>query len=495
MSIRDTLSVRVAAGLGAGLIGGIVYLWLAPTDVGTGAHIGLSALLGILFGWSSGERIHSPGAGFIWGAAFGLVWWLVGVLTIIPLLSGIGLGWTIGFARLAFPQLVGNLLAFGVVLGMSYSVLVAVLRRFSSRPSESSATPAPSGQARLPPAVRAMVIGGIGGLLGAWVFLRGIETAEFFPFAAGLIGAEGMMVGLFVHYSIGTIIGVSFGLLFHREVRGLGAGVIWGLAYGMLWWLIGPLTLAGWISAGGMAPPDWSLAAAEGAFPPLLAHLLYGALVGLFYALANKVWQALFVDSDPLNRSIEGAGTRSVRGALMGQAGGVLGGLLFTIVMVGIDALPNVASLVGAESRVVGFIVHLIVAVTIGTTYGLLFQRESADYGAAMAWGMSYGFLWWLVGTNTLFALILRLPLDWSAEAVISEYPALVGHLLYGASLGLLFHFLVRRYATPRRSNAPAESALGDTTPAAAPAAWTIVLLLGTLLPLLIRAGGEGVGY
>ena len=244
--------------------------------------------------------------------------------------------------------------------------------------------------------------------------------------------------------------------------------------------------------------PDWTLAAARAAFPALIAHLLYGAIVGLFYTLLNKLWQFLFVASDPLNRSLEGPGARGLRSILMGQAGGVIGGLLFTIVMVGVGMLPQVASLVGAESALAGFIVHLIIAVIIGSSYGLLFQRAAYSYGAGLAWGMVYGLLWWLVGAVTLFPIFLGQPADWSLPTVASLYPSLVGHLLYGTGLGLFFQYLARRYdhtllSQPRPGprgvhrvylvNPPGRQRTANTP---APALWAVVLILGIILPLLL---------
>jgi hypothetical protein len=178
----------------------------------------------------------------------------------------------------------------------------------------------------------------------------------------------------------------------------------------------------------------------------------------------------------------------------MGQAGGVVGGLLFTIVMVGIGALPQVASLVGANSAIAGFIVHLIIAVIVGSSYGLLFEREASSDGSGLAWGMMYGLLWWLVGALTLFPILLRQPVDWSLPMVASLYPALVGHLLYGAGLGLFFEILARRYDTlsgrtrPGMQGTPLTMALTrqGTAGTSAPALWAVTLVLGVVIPLLL---------
>ena len=62
----------------------------------------------------------------------------------------------------------------------------------------------------------------------------------------------------------------------------------------------------------------------------------------------------------------------------------MIGGLVFTIIMVRIGVLPAVARLVGASSPWTGFVVHLVIANLIGTSFGLLFLRRSFDLGSAL---------------------------------------------------------------------------------------------------------------
>ncbi len=497
ISIRN----RLLAGLLAGIVGGVMFGLLVPAPLGFGFNLVVSAVLGLLFGLTLGRHIRTPGSGLLWGEAFGLFWWLIGSLTLIPLLSGQGLAWTTTAVTQAFPLLLGQVVAFGSVLGLGTYLFIRLLTRMAPPHSHSQPTDGtfkrPMGQAIVPPLVQALIIGGFGGLFGSWLFAQGIEQAQFFPLVAQLMGSSSLVVGEWLHYLIGIVIGITFGLLFHHDVRGTGPGLVWGLSYGLIWWIIGPMTLMP-LLLGVETRPDWSLSAAQAAFSALIAHLLYGALVGLFYALANRVWQLLFVDSDPLNRPLEAAGARGLRAILMGQAGGLIGGLLFTVVMAGIGALPDVASLVGGTSIFAGFLVHLIISLIIGSSFGLLFQREAYSYGAGLAWGLAYGVLWWLLGAVTLFSVLLRQPVDWSLAAVTALFPALIGHLLYGIGLGLFFQFLARRYddtlsGWPQRGAQGTRLTTSNTTSSvpqiagtATPALWVVTLILGVLLPLLL---------
>jgi uncharacterized membrane protein YagU involved in acid resistance len=426
---------------------------------------------------------------------------VIGSLTLLPLAGGQDLLWTAASAGDLFTELLAQWVGLGALLGLVYYWLSLWLVRIAPAaelvPDGQPTRHAPMGQAIVPPLVQSLIIGALSGLLGSGVFARGIDRAAFYPLVAQLVRSESMMVGTTLHYLIGAVIGITFGLLFQREARRPGVGLIWGMSYGLLWWVVGPLTLMPWL-LGVRQPADWSLSAGQQVAPSLIAHLLYGALVGSITGVARKLWEVLFVASDPLYRAAEGAGVRSVRTIGMGMAGGIVGGLLFTVVMVGVGALPAVASLVGASSSVAGLLIHLVISILVGVSYGLLFQQQAGGYGAELAWGMLYGLCWWVLGALTLFPLLLRQAPDWSLGVIAGAYPSLVGHLLYGAGLGLFFHYLAARHdielsrETPsghRRRVFPAARRNAEGT--AAPALWAVTLVIGVLLPLLLSVGAS----
>lgn len=476
-----SLTVRLIAGAIAGLIGGLLF-WLAVGILFTPLnHLLISVLLGIVFALIIGPHLQTGGASLVWGEAYGLAWWLIGYLTLVPLVVGDGLYWLPEQITALFPLLLGQVIAFGAALGLSYYGLVKVCQLIL--PGETAVHPPtstkPHGQQILAPRLQSLLLGAVGGLLGGWVFLLGIQNAAFFPLVAGIFRSDSFALGRLLHFMIAIIIGLGFGLLFHRDIRSSGAAIVWGMTYGISWWMLGPMTLRPLLSG---SLPDWSLAAAQATFTPLISHMLYGALVGLFYAIATRLWNILFVDSDPLNRTRESGGSRSLKGLLMGQAAGIVGGLLFTTVMVATNSLPRVASLVGGNTAVLGFLVHLTIAFLVGSTYGLFFYNTAYSYGSGLGWGLVYGLLWWLIGPNTLFFTLLRQPVDWSLAGAVARYPALVGHLLYGMGLGLTFQYLIRRYDT--HTKGPSHTHQTSGTPAAA--LWAVTLLLGVLLPLVL---------
>ena len=57
-------------------------------------------------------------------------------------------------------------------------------------------------------------------------------------------------------------------------------------------------------------------------------------------------------------------------------------------IIAAVTGLSVIAGLVGGTSPAVGVIVHLLISALIGVSYGVLFERESPDLPAGIAWGM-----------------------------------------------------------------------------------------------------------
>jgi hypothetical protein len=142
---------RIGAATIGGLIGGVAFgimmqMMTAPTPEGgqmpviamigqivgsptVGAgwiyHLFNSAVIGAIFGWLLGGRVHGYGSAFGWGAAYGFAWWIVGGLILMPLMLGMP-----AFAPLMMPpmrivamgSLIGHLI-YGSILGLAFAWL------------------------------------------------------------------------------------------------------------------------------------------------------------------------------------------------------------------------------------------------------------------------------------------------------------------------------------------------------------------------------------
>jgi NADH:ubiquinone reductase (H+-translocating) len=58
---------------------------------------------------------------------------------------------------------------------------------------------------------------------------------------------------------------------------------------------------------------DWSYQHGQELYGSLVGHIVYGLIVGVIYAAVDRLWFALFIESDPINRQREAPGSRSLR--------------------------------------------------------------------------------------------------------------------------------------------------------------------------------------
>ncbi len=466
--IYTTLICMIIGGVGGGLIP-----LLIPSALPFPLSLALGILYGLVFALLLAAHAVHPGSGLLWGMGYAVLLWLAVPTGLLPLLQNASSMGMLDEARAHFPELVAYMLFFGFPLGL----IIGIWNNQGPSTREKMYFTF----------LRAIIVGGLAGLVGGWGFSIWFAQNNTFVLIAGIVNSHSSAIGIALHYVIAAIIGASFGALFQRDVRGSGSSVCWGLAYGLFWWFLGPLTVLPILLH---HPIDWSYLYARTFFGSLIGHAVYGILLGLIYAWLNRLWVGFFIESDPINREVEGPGTLTLRSLGWGAAASVLGGLLFSIIMISTGVLPRVAALIGGSSPVLGFVVHLIISALIGMSYGLLFKHESPNAGSSVAWGLLYGLVWWFIGPLTLMPILLGSTVTWTIQASDILLPSLLGHLLYGAVTGLVFFWLEQRYATnllllDKRINLRKERLLRPVgTPA--PALWLFVLALGVLLPIML---------
>ena len=468
--MRSPLLTAVIICVIVGATGGLALTMAVPTSLII--NILLGALYGLLFALLAAPRAISPGSGLLWSLGYAFILWLAIPAGIVPvLMGGMPAMGMLDAARAHFPELVGYTLAFGTPLGL----VLGAWGGLQTSP----------GQPRFS-WPRAIVVGGLAGIVGGWAFGKWMARVNFFPLIAGLVNSDSMMVGVTLHFVFAVIIGASFGVLFQREVRGSGSSMGWGAGYGLLWWFLGPLTILP-IWQGHRL--DWSYERGSALFGSLIGHIIYGLIVGLVYAAVDKLWIGFFKESDPINREPEGPGSRVLHSLGYGAVASLVGGLLFTVVLLATGLLPKMANIVGGSSPILGFIVNMIISSLIGMSYGLLFRYEAPDFGSGVAWGLVYGLIWWFIGPLTLMPILLGGTFDWTTKTADALLPSLIGHLIYGAATAVVFLALERRHAEwllldPRIAAREVRRTRPVGTPA--PALWLFVLGLGVLLPILL---------
>lgn len=122
-----------------------------------------------------------------------------------------------------------------------------------------------------------------------------------------------------------------------------------------------------------------------------------------------------------------------------GVIGGVAGGIAFGAMMTVMGMLPMVASVVGSQSPIVGFVYHMFNSAVIGAVFGLVFGTLSRNYAGGAVWGLVYGAIWWVLGPLMLMPLLLGMGLQFGAALTPPMLMSLAGHLVYGLITGLVY--------------------------------------------------------
>lgn len=449
-----------------GLLGGFALMPSVHVTVFSGPLLGLG--YGLLFALLFSKSAIRPGAGLMWGLGYALLLWLAAVTGPLVLRANFSAPGQFQTNQDSFPYLVGYILCIGAPLGL-------VLGLYNAWRTQ----PKPFGYGR------AILGGTVAGLAGGWAFGKWMAQAGYFPTIARMMGTDSRTLGEWLYYLFAIVIGISFALLFQREIRGYGSSLVCGAAYGIFWWFLGPLTLQPlWLRQ----PLDWSSGRASDQFGTLIGHIIYGLIVGVLYAAVDRVLVRFFTDSDPIRREPEGPGVRIILASRWGALAGIAGGLLYALVLLAIGSWNQIAAVVGGSSPWLGFAIHLLISVVVGVSYGLLFQRESPNLASGMAWGLCYGLIGWFIGPLTLLPASQGAPL-WTQAQAREQFPSLVGQLIYGAVAAAAFWALERRHnewllLDPRI--AAREKLLRRPVGTAAPALWLFVLGTGVLLPILL---------
>jgi hypothetical protein len=75
--------------------------------------MGISAMVGMSYGVLFQREAPNFGSGVAWGLLYGLIWWFIGPLTLMPILLGGSFTWTTTAAGALLPSLIGHLLYGG----------------------------------------------------------------------------------------------------------------------------------------------------------------------------------------------------------------------------------------------------------------------------------------------------------------------------------------------------------------------------------------------
>jgi uncharacterized membrane protein YagU involved in acid resistance len=295
-TLRFSLPRALIVGEIASFIGGWAFgKWMAQVNffpliaslvhftsyaVGVTLHFVFALIIGATFGVLFQRDVRGYGSSLGWGLGYGLFWWFLGPLTLLPILQGVPIDWSYTHGAALFGSLVGHVV-YGLLVGLIYAALDRLWVVFFIESDPLNREPEGAGARTL----RSLGWGAVASLVGGVFFSLVMASTSALSRIAGLVGGTSPLLGFFVHLIISAPIGMSYGVLFQRESPTVGAGVVWGMLYGLVWWFLGPLTFLPIMLGGSFT---WTPEAANAALPELIGHLLYGAATALVFLLLER---------------------------------------------------------------------------------------------------------------------------------------------------------------------------------------------------------------
>lgn len=116
------------------------------------------------------------------------------------------------------------------------------------------------------------------------------------------------------------------------------------------------------------------------------------------------------------------------RSLISGAVGGIAGGLVFGMMMAKMNMLVMIAHMMGSDSAVLGFAIHLMISIVFGMFAGVLLRFIPSCPGKTGMAAIAYGVLLWVIGPLLIMPLMMHMPLFVISPA---SKASLMGHVIY----------------------------------------------------------------
>lgn len=142
-------------------------------------------------------------------------------------------------------------------------------------------------------------------------------------------------------------------------------------------------------------------------------------------------------------RTNETSNAALVAGIQRGVIAGLVGGGIFGVQMTVAGMMPMIAGMVGSESVVVGFILHMLISAFIGGSFAVIASRVPFSLTVHTVAGFVWGLVWWVLGALIIMPTVLGM-----GEMVFAindmSLGSLIGHSIFGLLLGVIYYILTK---------------------------------------------------
>lgn len=121
-----------------------------------------------------------------------------------------------------------------------------------------------------------------------------------------------------------------------------------------------------------------------------------------------------------------------------GVIGGLVGGLIFGMLMFMMGMMPMIAMMVGSESVMVGWVVHLLISAATGALFVVAFGTKVKSLSSATMFGAVYGVIWWVLGALIIMPVILGMGVQLASMFDQMRMMSLMGHVIFGVVLAII---------------------------------------------------------
>lgn len=121
-----------------------------------------------------------------------------------------------------------------------------------------------------------------------------------------------------------------------------------------------------------------------------------------------------------------------------GVVGGVIGGIVFGMLMQMMGVMPMIAMMVGSESVVVGWVIHLIISAVTGALFVVTLGKNVTTFGKGAGMGVIYGMIWWVLGALIIMPVVLGMGVQFANAFDQMRLMSLMGHAIFGAIIGVV---------------------------------------------------------